>query len=63
MEAKREFDQVSRLIKSEVSRFEKERIDDFKKSLEKLLNGMIARQHEVHVLQHTRKSQHFSHMS
>jgi sorting nexin-1/2 len=47
MEAKREFDHVSRLIKSEVARFEKERIDDFKKSLENLLNGMITRQREV----------------
>lgn len=47
MEAKREFDHVSRLIKTEVSRFEKERIDDFKKALEDLLNGMIARQHQV----------------
>jgi len=47
MEAKREFDHVSRLIKSEVSRFEKERVEDFKKSLENLLDGMIARQQEV----------------
>ena len=47
MEAKREFDHVSRLIKSEVSRFEKERIDDFKNALETLLNGMIDRQREV----------------
>jgi hypothetical protein len=55
MEAKREFDQVSRLIKSEVSRFEKERIDDFKKSLENLLTGMIARQREVLTLRDTWK--------
>jgi sorting nexin-1/2 len=37
---------VSRLVKTEVARFEQERIEDFKKSLEQLLDGMIMRQKE-----------------
>jgi sorting nexin-1/2 len=47
LEAKQEFEHVSRLVKSEVARFELERIEDFKKSLELLLDGMIARQKET----------------
>jgi sorting nexin-1/2 len=46
LDAKQEFEQVSRLVKSEVARFEQERVEDFKKSLERLLDGMIARQKE-----------------
>ncbi|QRV74439.1 vacuolar protein sorting-associated protein 5 [Ceratobasidium sp. AG-Ba] len=46
-DAKHEFDQCSRLIKAEMARFEKERIDDFKKNLEELLEGMIRRQQDV----------------
>ena len=34
-------------MKIEVARFEQERIEDFKASLEALLDGMIARQKEV----------------
>jgi sorting nexin-1/2 len=44
LEAKQEFEHVSRLVKSEVARFEQERIEDFKKSLEHLLDDMISRQ-------------------
>lgn len=47
LDTKQEFEQVSRLVKSEVARFEQERIEDFKKSLEHLLDGMIARQKET----------------
>jgi sorting nexin-1/2 len=47
LETKREFEHVSRLVKSEVARFELERIEDFKKGLELLLDGMIARQKET----------------
>ncbi|KAI0272519.1 Vps5 C terminal like-domain-containing protein [Gloeopeniophorella convolvens] len=47
LDAKQEFEQVSRLVKSEVARFEAERVDDFKKSLEGLLDGMITRQKEI----------------
>lgn len=46
-DAKFEFDQCSRLIKAEMARFEKERIDDFKKNLEALLEGMIQRQQDI----------------
>lgn len=47
MDAKQEFDHVSKLVKTEVARFERERIDDFKKALEEFLEGMIERQKEV----------------
>ncbi|KZT71976.1 Vps5-domain-containing protein, partial [Daedalea quercina L-15889] len=47
LDAKTEFDQVSRLVKTEVARFEQERIEDFKNSLEAFLDGMISRQKEV----------------
>ena len=47
MEAKHEFEHVSKLVKSEVSRFEQERVQDFKDSLHAFLEGMIARQKEV----------------
>lgn len=47
MEAKQEFEQTSKLVKSEVARFEKERIDDFKEALEAFLEGMISKQKEV----------------
>lgn len=50
VDAKQEFDSVSRLVKTEVARFEQERIEDFKNSLETLLDGMIARQKEVCVI-------------
>ncbi|KAF7794252.1 hypothetical protein EIP86_005385 [Pleurotus ostreatoroseus] len=47
LDAKQEFDSVSRLVKVEVARFEQERIEDFKASLEALLDGMITRQKEL----------------
>ena len=47
LDAKHEFEHVSRLVKSEVARFEQERIEDFKKSLEHLLDGMISRPKET----------------
>ncbi|KAI0774784.1 Vps5 C terminal like-domain-containing protein [Trametes elegans] len=47
LDAKQEFDHVSRLVKSEVARFEHERIEDFKASLEAFLEGMIARQKQL----------------
>ncbi|KZT09984.1 Vps5-domain-containing protein [Laetiporus sulphureus 93-53] len=50
MDAKQDFDQVSRLVKAEVARFEYERIEDFKSSLEAFLEGMISRQKQVRVV-------------
>ncbi|RDB20924.1 Vacuolar protein sorting-associated protein vps5 [Hypsizygus marmoreus] len=47
LDAKHEFDQVSKLIKSEVARFEQERIEDFKNSLHAFLEGMISKQKEL----------------
>lgn len=47
LDAKQEFDHVSRLVKNEVARFEQERIDDFKASLEAFLEGMITKQKQV----------------
>ncbi|KAF9466094.1 Vps5 C terminal like-domain-containing protein [Collybia nuda] len=47
LEAKHEFDHVSKLVKSEVARFEQERIEDFKNSLHAFLEGMISRQKEL----------------
>ena len=47
LEAKHEYDNVSKLVKSEVARFEQESIQDFKDSLHAFLEGMIERQKEV----------------
>ncbi|KIK23005.1 hypothetical protein PISMIDRAFT_101241 [Pisolithus microcarpus 441] len=47
LDAKHEFDQCSRLIKSEVARFEQERVEDFKTALQIFLDGMISRQRQV----------------
>lgn len=46
-ESRLEFEQVSKLVKQETARFEKERIDDFKDALHAFLEGMITRQKEV----------------
>jgi len=46
-ESKLEYEQVSKLVKSEVARFEQERIEDFKDSLHAFLEGMISRQKEL----------------
>ncbi|KAG6890326.1 hypothetical protein C0995_009533 [Termitomyces sp. Mi166 len=47
VDAKHEYDSVSKLIKSEVARFEQERIEDFKNSLHAFLEGMISKQKEL----------------
>ncbi|KAF9530436.1 Vps5 C terminal like-domain-containing protein [Crepidotus variabilis] len=46
-ESKLEYELVSKLVKSEVARFEQERIQDFKEALEAFLEGMISRQKEL----------------
>ncbi|KZP25549.1 Vps5-domain-containing protein [Athelia psychrophila] len=46
-DAKHEYDHCSKLIKTEFARFEQERIEDFKDSLEAFLEGMISRQKEL----------------
>ncbi|KAH8832985.1 Vps5 C terminal like-domain-containing protein [Flagelloscypha sp. PMI_526] len=47
LESKREFEDVSKLTKKEVARFERERIEDFKNTLHAFLEGMITRQKEL----------------
>lgn len=47
LDAKHEYDHVSKLVKTEVARFEQERIQDFKDSLHAFLEGMISRQQEL----------------
>ena len=42
-----EFETVSRLVKSEFARFEKERVEEFKRTLEKHLDLQITRQKEI----------------
>jgi len=44
LDSKNEFDSVTKLVKSEIARFEYERIEDFKDSLELFLENMIGRQ-------------------
>lgn len=48
-EAKQEYEYVSKLVKTEMARFERERIEDFKETLKTFLEGMISRQKEVNV--------------
>lgn len=46
-DANAEFDAVSKLVKSEFGRFERERVEEFKAVMEKYLDGMIDRQKEL----------------
>ncbi|THU87984.1 Vps5-domain-containing protein [Dendrothele bispora CBS 962.96] len=46
-DAKHEYEHCSKLVKTEVARFEQERIEDFKNSLHAFLEGMISRQKEL----------------
>lgn len=48
-ESKQEYEHCSKLIKTEVARFEQERIEDFKDSLQVFLEEMISRQKEVSI--------------
>lgn len=50
LDARHDFDDVSRLTKAEMARFEKEKVDDFKKALEDFADTMAARQREVRPL-------------
>jgi len=46
-EAKHEYEYVSKLVKTEMGRFERERIEDFKETLKTFLEGMVSRQREL----------------
>ncbi|KAG8868226.1 Vacuolar protein sorting-associated protein 5 [Serendipita sp. 405] len=47
MHSKSEFERVTKLVKIEWQRFDMERVEDFKRSLEAFLEGMIGRQKEL----------------
>ncbi|KAG6831090.1 hypothetical protein H0H92_012767 [Tricholoma furcatifolium] len=47
IDAKHDYENVSKLVKIEVARFEQERIQDFKDSLHAFLEGMISKQKEL----------------
>lgn len=47
LDAKHDFDDVSKLTKAEMARFDKEKVDDFKKAVEEHADGMAMRQREV----------------
>lgn len=49
-EAKREFDDVSKLFKAEMVRFDVEKVDDFKRGINEHVDGMIIRQKQVRPL-------------
>lgn len=51
LDAHRDFDDVSKLTKAEMSRFDKEKVEDFKKAVEDYAEGMVLRQREVSTLQ------------
>lgn len=46
-DTKREFEEVSKLLRAELLRFEQERIEDFKDTLEEFLEGMISKQKQL----------------
>lgn len=61
MEAKQEFDNASKMIKSELARFEQERVEDFKIALMAFLDGMVIKQKEVcYIFNLATRHTHFS---
>ncbi|EJD47925.1 Vps5-domain-containing protein [Auricularia subglabra TFB-10046 SS5] len=46
-DGKHEFEDVTKLLRAELLRFEQERVEDFKDALEEFLEGMIARQKQL----------------
>lgn len=47
IDARQDFEDVSKLTKAEMARFDKEKVDDVKKAIEDYADGMAARQREV----------------
>lgn len=47
LDAKQDFEDVSKLTKAEMARFDKEKVEDFKKAVEDYVEGMLVRQREV----------------
>lgn len=52
-ELKGEFDDISKLIKNELDRFDKEKVDDFRDSVEQFLRSMIEHQKQIIALWET----------
>ncbi|KAK4056043.1 Vacuolar protein sorting-associated protein vps5 [Microbotryomycetes sp. JL221] len=47
IDAKQEFDDVSKLTKAEMARFDQEKVQDLKRALEEFVDGMAIRQREI----------------
>lgn len=47
IDAKQDFEDVSKLTRAEMARFDKEKVEDFKKAIEDYADGMAMRQREV----------------
>lgn len=47
LDARHDFEDVSKLTKAEMARFDKEKVDDFKKALEEFADSLAVRQREV----------------
>lgn len=47
LDAKSDFEDVSKLTKAEMARFDKEKVDDFKRAVEEYVEGLARRQREV----------------
>ncbi|KAK4051243.1 Vacuolar protein sorting-associated protein vps5 [Microbotryomycetes sp. JL201] len=47
IDTKQDFEDVGKLTKAEMARFDKEKVDDFKRALEDYVDGMALRQREV----------------
>lgn len=45
--SKRDFEEISRLVRAELDRFDKEKVEDFKSSVEDFLESMVENQKEV----------------
>lgn len=47
IDTKRDFEDVCKLTRAEMVRFDKEKVDDFKSAIENHVEGMLLRQREV----------------
>lgn len=47
LDAKQDFEDVSKLTRAEMARFDKEKVEDFKKAVEDYVDGMVLRQRQV----------------
>lgn len=47
MDAKQDFEDVGKLIKAEMVRFDSEKVEDFKRAVEEYAIGMVLRQRQV----------------